>query len=167
MGSNRWFHFGSNTTFNGRLDFPYHEQTLGFQTAVMGQLLQPLRLGMIRDGETRYGATNMVTIPELFSTLTRAVWSEVWTPASDANADAVRRDLQRAYIDQMTTLVVNPPPRTPADARAVARRTLRDLDRRLASAAGAATLSPYMAAHIDESRARIDKALDAAVDAGR
>ena len=52
---------------------------------------------MIRDSETRYGAANMVTIPEMFTTLTRAVWSEVWTPAATANADAVRRDLQRAY----------------------------------------------------------------------
>lgn len=167
MGSNRWFHFGSNTTFNGRLDYPYHEATLGFQTAVMGQLLQPFRLSMIRDGETRYGAANMVTIPELFTTLTRAVWSEVWTPASVSNADAVRRDLQRAYLDQMTALVVKPPPRTPADARAVARRTLKDLDRRLASAAGSATLNAYMSAHIDESRARIRKALDAGLEAER
>jgi hypothetical protein len=165
MGSNRWFHFGSNTTFNGRLDFPYHEQTLGFQTAVMGQLVQPLRLAMIRDGETRYGAANMVTIPELFSTLTRAVWSEVWTPGAVTNADAVRRDLQRAYLDQMTAVVVRPGPRMPADARAVARRTLKDLDRRLAGVASSATLNTYMAAHLDESRARIKKALDAGLEA--
>ena len=167
MGSNRWFHFGSNTTFNGRLDFPYHEQTLGFQTAVMGQLLQPLRLAMIRDGETRYGAANMVTIPELFTTLTRAVWSEVYAPASVSNADAVRRDLQRAYLDHMTALVVRPAPRTPADARSVARRTLRDLDRRLASAAGSGALNAYMTAHVDESRARIKKALEAGLEAER
>jgi len=166
MGSNRWFHFGSATTFQGRIDFPYHEQTLGFQTAVLAQLLQPLRLAMIRDGETRYGAANMVTIPELFSTLTAAVWSEVWTPTADPNADAVRRDLQRAHLDQMTALVVKPAPRTPADARAVARRTLRDLDRRLA-AASARSLSPYMAAHVEESRARIQKALGAGLEAER
>jgi len=165
MGTNRWFHFGSTTTFTGRLDFPYHEQTLGFQTNVMAQLLQPLRLAMIRDGETRYGVANMVTIPELFSTLTRAVWSEVWAPTAFANADAVRRDLQRAYIDQMTTLVVNPPARTPADARAVARRTLRDLDRRLGAAAASPTLNAYMAAHVEESRARIQKALTAGLEA--
>jgi hypothetical protein len=167
MGSNRWFHFGSTTTFNGRLDFPYHEQTLGFQTSVLAQLVQPLRLAMVRDGETRYGATNMVTIPELFTTLTRAVWSEVWTAAAVSNADAVRRDLQRAYLDQMTTLVVRPAPRTPADARAVARRTLKDLDRRLAAAASSRTLNAYMAAHLDESRARIEKALDAGLEAER
>jgi len=167
MGSNRWFHFGSTTTFNGRLDFPYHEQTLGFQTAVMAQLVQPLRLAMIRDGETRYGAANMVTIPELFTTLTRAVWSEVYTAPAASNADAVRRDLQRAYLDQMTALVVRPAPRTPADARSVARRTLKDLDRRLATAAGSGTLNAYMAAHVDESRARIQKALNAGLEAER
>ena len=167
MGSNRWFHFGSNTTFNGRIDFPYHEQTLGFQTAVLGQLVQPLRLQMIRDGELRYGSSNMVTIPELFSTVARAVWSEVWTPGSIANADAVRRDLQRAYLDQMTALVVRPAPRTPADARAVARQTLKDLNRRLAAASQSATLSTYMSAHIDESRARIQKALEASLEAER
>ena len=165
MGTNRWFHFGSTTSFAGRLDFPYHEQTLGFQTSVMAQLLQPLRLAMIRDGETRYGAANMVTIPELFSTLTRSVWSEVWTPAAMTNADAVRRDLQRAYIDQMTTLVVKPAARTPADARAVARRTLRDLDRRLGAAAASTTLNAYMSAHVEESRARIQKALAASLEA--
>jgi hypothetical protein len=167
MGANRWFHFGSSTTFTGRLDFPYHEQTLGFQTSVMGQLLQPMRLAMIRDGETRYGTANMVTIPELFSTLTRAVWSEVWTPTAVTNADAVRRDLQRAYIDEMTTLVVRPPARTPADARSVARRTLRDLDRRLGAAAASGTLNAYMAAHVDEGRARIQKALAAGLEAER
>jgi len=166
MGSNRWFHFGSSTTFNGRLDFPYHEQTLGFQTAVLAQLVQPLRLGMIRDGETRYGAANMVTIPELFATLTRAVWSEVYAPAS-SNADAVRRDLQRAYLDQMTSLVVRPAPRTPADARAVARRTLRDLDRRLVTASASGTLNAYTSGHIEESRARIKKALEAGLEAER
>jgi hypothetical protein len=134
---------------------------------VLAQLVQPFRLAMIRDGEMRYGAANMVTIPELFTTLTRAVWSEVWTPGSVSNADAVRRDLQRAYLDQMTTLVVRPPPRTPADARAVARRTLKDLDRRLATAAGSGTLNAYMAAHVEESRARITKALDAGLEAER
>lgn len=167
MGSNRWFHFGSTTTFNGRLDFPYHEQTLGFQSAVLAQLIQPFRLAMIRDGEMRYGAANMVTIPELFTTLTRAVWGEVWTPGSVSNADAVRRDLQRAYLDQMTALVVHPAPRTPADARAVARQTLRDLDRRLTTVASSGTLNAYMSAHVEESRARIRKTLDAGLEAER
>lgn len=67
----------------------------------------------------------------------------------------------------MTTLVVKPAARTPADARAVARRTLRDLDRRLGATATATTLNAYMTAHVEESRARIQKALSAGLEAER
>ena len=58
MGSNRWLHWGTTTTFNGRLDFPYHERVLGFQTATLANLLNPFRLARIRDGETKYGAAD-------------------------------------------------------------------------------------------------------------
>ena len=168
MGTNRWFHFGSNTTINGRLDFPYHEQTVGLQTAVMGQMLQPFRLAMIRDGETKFGADQMVTIPELMSDLTRAVWSEVWVSTAVRGTEPPRRDLQRAYLDLMTQMLVRPAARTPADARAVARRQLTDLDRRIRLAQSAAPgLSIYMLAHLEESRARIAKALSAGLEAER
>ncbi len=163
MGSNRFTHWGSPSTFSGRLDFPYHEHTVAFQNSVMAQLLQPTRLSLIRDGESKFGAANMVTIPELMNDVTRAVWSEVWTVSSTRNATPLRRDLQRAHIDRLTQLVVRPAPGTPADARAVARRQLRDLDRRLAAAANAAGLNAYMAAHIDDSRARIQKTINASM----
>jgi hypothetical protein len=165
MGSNRWNHWGSNTTFNGRLDFPYHEAVLGFQSSAMAQLLNPFRLARIRDGETKYGAANMVTIPELMGALTRAVWAEALTPAPRSTS-AVRRDLQRAYLDQMTQVIVKPADRTPADARSVARMQLRDLNQRIGTAlAAGAGLDPYTRAHLQESRARIEKALTAGLEA--
>ena len=167
MGSNRWLHWGVNTTFNGRLDFPYHETVLGFQTATLANLLNPFRLARIRDGETKYGAASMVTIPELMGALSSAIWTESWGPGARATS-AVRRDLQRSYLDQMTQILVTPADRTPADARAVARAQLRDLNRRLGTAlAGAAALDAYSRAHLEESRARIDKALSAGLDAER
>jgi hypothetical protein len=63
-------------------------------------------------------------------------------------------------------LLVRPAPRTPADARSVARMQLRDLDRKLArvTAAGA-SLDAYTRAHLEESRARIQKALTAGLEA--
>jgi hypothetical protein len=167
IGANRWLHWGSTTTFNGRLDFPYHEQVLGFQTATLGNLLNPFRLARIRDGETRYGAASMVTIPELMGALTRSIWTEAWGPAPRTTS-AVRRDLQRAYIDQMTQILVKPAARTPADARSVARAQLRDLNRRIGTAvARGATLDAYTRAHLEESRARIQKALTAGLEAER
>ena len=167
MGSNRWLHWGTNTTYNGRLDFPYHEGVLGFQAATLANLLNPFRLARIRDGETKYGAATMVTIPELMGTLTQSIWTEAWGPAPRATS-AVRRDLQRAYIDQMTQIVVQPAPRTPADARSVARSQLRDLNRRIGTAiARGTTLDAYTRAHLEESSARIQKALSAGLEAER
>lgn len=167
MGSNRWLHWGVPATITGRLDFPYHEQVLAFQSSVLGQLLNPFRLALIRDGETKYGAGSMVTIPEMMGSLTRAIWAEAWGPGAARNIDATRRDLQRAYLDQVAQLVVRPAPRTPADARAVARMQLRDLERRLTQSAAATGLDAYTTAHLAESRARIQKTLAAGLEAER
>ena len=131
----------------------------------MGQLFNPFRLARIRDGETKYGAANTVTIPEMMGALTRAVWTEALGPAP-RNISATRRDLQRAYIDQMGQIVVKPADRTPADARSVARMQLRDVNRRIGTAlANAAALDAYTRAHLDESKARIEKALTAGLEA--
>jgi len=167
LGSNRWLHWGTNTTFNGRLDFPYHEQVLGFQSSMLAQLLNPYRLARISDGELKYGVGSQVTIPDLMGALTRAVWTESWGPGS-RNASATRRELQRAYLDQMTGMLVQPAARTPADARSVARMQLKDLNRRLGTALAASSATDaYTRAHLEESRARIDKALTASLEAER
>jgi hypothetical protein len=110
----------------------------------------------------------MVTIPEVMTDLSRAIWSEVWVSTNVRAAEPPRRDLQRAYLDQITAMLVRPAARTPADARSVARRQLADLDRRLRLAQAAAPgLSISMLAHMEESRARIGKALTASLEAER
>jgi hypothetical protein len=167
FGANRWLHWGTNTTWNGRVDYPFHEQVIGFQAAVLGQMLNPFRLAAIRDGETKFGVANVVTIPELMDDVTRATWSEVWA-GPGRNVTTMRRDLQRAYIDQMSTIIVTPGDRTPADARAVARSRLSELNRRLAARLTTpATFDAYTLAHLQEVRARIQKALDAGLEAER
>ena len=167
FGSNRWLHWGTTNTWNGRIDFPYHEQVVGFQAAVLSQVLHPFRLAAIRDAETKFGVTNVVTIPEVMDEVTRATWSEVWV-APGRNVSAMRRDLQRAYLDQLSTILVTPADRTPADARAVARSRLVDLNRRLsARLATASRFDAYTVAHLQEARARIGKALDASLEAER
>jgi len=65
----------------------------------------------------------------------------------------------------MTDILLDPPPRMPADARAVARAELRDLKGRLASALGAGTtLDAYTRAHLTEVGERIDHALEAGLE---
>jgi hypothetical protein len=62
----------------------------------------------------------------------------------------------------MTGLVVDPAEGTPADARAVARWELNRLADRMD---GVSATDAYTAAHLEESRARIDKALEAGLEA--
>ncbi|MFO7260504.1 MAG: zinc-dependent metalloprotease [bacterium] len=166
FGANRWDHWGENTTINGRIDYPFIDQVLELQTTLLDQLIQPLLFARIRDAELKYGASQVLTVPELLAGLTESVWSEVWSGGA-RNIPVLRRDLQRAYLDRMTTLLVNPPAQMPADARAVARMRLQDLDRRIAARINAPALDDYTRAHLLEARARIAKALDAGLEAER
>ena len=149
----------ASSSFNGRLDFPYHEQVLGFQSSVLTQLMNPWRLARIRDAEVKFGEGSVVTIPELMGSVTDAIWSDL-----GGDIESNRRDLQRAYLDAMTTLVVDPPERTPADARAVARWQLSQLQGRIDTLVAGET-DAYTQAHLAESTARIEKALKAGLEA--
>ena len=165
MGPNRWTHWGTSTTFDGRLDYPWHEQVAGLQDALLEELLHPFRLSRIRDAEARYGAEEVVGIPELMERITSAAWSEL---ATGANVPTTRRDLQRSWIEAMTTLVVDAPERTPADARALARSQLREVGERVDDRlAAGGELDAYTAAHLEESRARIREALRAGLEIER
>lgn len=164
FGANRWSHWGENNTWSGRIDFPLLEQVLGLQTTLLNQVTDAFVFARIRDAEQKFGAAEVLTVPELMLGLTRSIWSEVWTGGA-RSIPATRRDLQRAYLDRMTAILVTPPSRMPADARAVARMRLQDLDRRIAARVSAASLDDYTRAHLLESRARIAKALDAGLEA--
>jgi hypothetical protein len=114
------------------------------------------------------GGEATVTIPELFSTLTRAIWSETADPAAGKvaiprNITSVRRDLQRLYLNSLVRMVVSPLPETPEDARTLARATLADLGGELDRALlrRGIELDPYTRAHLVDSKERISQALNA------
>ncbi len=161
FGANRWSHWGNKNTIDGRIDYPLLEQVLSLQRALLSQLTRPARLARILDAELKYGSDSVVTIPELFLALTESIWSEVWSGTA-RNVTAGRRDLQRAYVALFTELVVKPPSNLPADARSVARHRLADLERRIGERLDSPDgLDAYTVPHLEESRARIRKALDA------
>lgn len=161
FGANRWSHWGVNNTVNGRIDFPLHQVLLSIQSSLLAQITSPQKFARIRDAEVKFGAENVMTIPELMQGITEAVWGEVWT-APGTNIESNRRDLQRAYIDRMGMLVTDAPSTTPADARSVARLQLTDLksriDRRLSPPY---SFDAYTEAHLREVQTRIEKILEA------
>jgi hypothetical protein len=160
FGVNGYAHWGTTRTNRGRYDYPFHARTLELQSSVLDQILNPSRLARIRDAETKFGAEEVLTIPEIMESLTTAIWSDLGQGAISAD----RRDLQRAYLDAMADLVVDPGNGTPADARAVARWELDQL-RSPIEVAQASASDGYTRAHLFEALARIDKTLEAGLEA--
>jgi hypothetical protein len=165
LGAPAWMHWGVEPTYGGRVDFPYAEEIGKIQIAVLNGLTDPYRLSVLRDGELKYGTAAVLTMPELFGRLSEAVWKEEWN-APAADVPALRRSLQRAWLDRMTAFLADPPERLPADARALARRELRDVHDRLARrlappARPGQPLDAYTQAHLEDVKERIEKALAA------
>ena len=169
LGPDRWRHWGSNPGTDGRIDFPIHSWATTQQASLLGQVLDPAVLSRLRDAELR--ATEgepTVTIPEVFSTLTRAIWAEAAYPAAGKalaprNISSVRRDLQRLYLNSLIRMIVSPLPDTPEDARTLARATLAELGGELDRALlrRGPELNPYTRAHLVDSKERISQALNA------
>jgi len=162
FGANRWSHWGQSNTYNGRIDYPLHQYMLGVQTSVLSQLLDGTRLSRIRDTEVKFGNENTVTIPELMSHLSEAIWREAWSSPGD-NIPGNRRDLQRAYLDEMITIIRDAPSDMPADARSVARMQIRNLQERLSRrlTPPTADFDEYTRAHLTESLERVNRVLEA------
>jgi hypothetical protein len=134
---------------------------LDLQRALLEQITSPLVFARIRDAEMKFGDAEVLTIPELLESLADAVWSET---RSGASIPSMRRDLQRAHLEQMIRLVTDAPNGTPADARAVARLTLEKLGNDLLAALGSRDLDAYTRAHLNESRVRVERALAAGLE---
>ena len=161
FGANRWSHWGSDLTIDGRIDYPYHTEVLDLQRTLLTQITEPMVFARIRDAEMKFGTAEVLTIPELLESLTDAIWSEL---RAQESIPAMRRDLQRAHLERMVELVTDAPDGTPADARAVARMTLENLGNGLYTALGSPNLDAYTRAHLNESRVRVERALAAGIE---
>ena len=143
------------------------------QTALLTTLLQDARLSRLAEQAAFASAQDPAyTIADLLGDLRRGLFSEL---AARRPVDEYRRNVQRAFVDELDRLINTPlvpqrpaglpaqfaanfPPR-PADARALARAELRDLDRSVALAVPGAT-DRTTRAHYEDLRARIDRILN-------
>lgn len=161
LGARPWAHWGVEPTFDGRVDYPYADKVGEMQREILASLTHPYRLASMRDAELKFGAKEVLTLPELITPVTQAVWAEAWK-APGRDVPALRRGLQRAWLDRMTELVVKPPQGTPGDARALARLELRKVQEKIAK-----RLTPpyrfdaYTEAHLRDVQERIGKTLAA------
>src|SRR5205823_1445168 len=110
LAPERWWHWGVNPFSEGRIDFPLHDWALAFQGTLVRLLTDPEVLSRVRDAELRAETRNqMVTIPDILTTLTASIWAEAGVQGQRArNTTSIRRDLQRLYLARLLRMVVTP-----------------------------------------------------------
>jgi hypothetical protein len=167
MAPERWNHWGMANAWGqggARLDYDFKDRVLAIQTRLVEALTAPKLLARLGEAESR--STDAYRMSEHFDRMTRALWGDVGgeTAAGLRALDrpGTRRELQRNYVDRMATMLLSPPPGTPDDARALARLQLSRIDGRARRALeSGVTMGDYTRAHLMETRARIDQALNA------
>jgi enamine deaminase RidA (YjgF/YER057c/UK114 family) len=111
--------------------------------------------------------------------MTGAIWGEFGVGANDTyarrnpaetmaatNGNGTRRDLQRSYVDGLVGWVIKPAAIGTDDARALARLHLQRIDEACERSLKAGSKSDVLQAHLMETRARIEAAMDAEMTLG-
>lgn len=165
LAPSRWNHWGQSAAVF-RLDYPIHENIASLQGFVLRSLLSGDRLTRLRDLELKTTADNALTLPELFETLYRSIWTEVLeADRAGVNISSIRRDLQRQHLELLADMVLRRA-RVPEDARTVAWYQLRQLEGDIDTALDKQgdRFDTYTKAHLQEARDRVVKALNAQLD---
>lgn len=164
LAPSRWLHWGSSVIVSP-LDYLIQDRLTSFQSVVLRLLLSNIRLTRLRDLELKAPGENVLTLPELFETLRQNIWTEVLV--EDGNGPEIvsfRRSLQREHLNLLTAMVLRQSP-VPEDARSLAwyeLRYLRDALTRMIRTRGK-QLDRYTLAHLEETRDRMSKALEASL----
>lgn len=162
LAPSRWSHWGSEIPVL-RLDYPIHDIVLFVQGIVLHSLMDGERLGRLRDLEVKTPPGEALTLPELFETLHRSIWMEVGQSEREATPiTSFRRSLQREHLNLLIQMVLGEA-EVPEDARTLAWYQLNQLDDeiRVALRKNGDEMDTYTKAHLQETRDRVLKALDA------
>lgn len=163
LAPSRWQDLGNQVEID-RLDYPIHNSILMPQSLVLRGLLSDDRLDRLRDIELKTQPGQALTMPELFNTLQASIWTEVLQVAEDrpVKISSLRRALQREHLNILIEMVLRTT-KVPEDARTLAWAKLRQLHSKLdvTLRKQGKHLDDYTKAHLEETRARIAKVLDA------
>ena len=133
---------------------------LALQTQALDRLLSPRVADRIESARSKLdNPASALTLDELYSTVTRAIWSD--GPGSIETTSA-RRALQREHARRLATAIMRPGVGAASgDARALHRLTAKTLFAKAQAAKGNVRLSAQTRAHLDEIADTLDAALKA------
>ena len=186
LTTERWYHWGAESSRSSgeSVDYPVLQEVLGIQKIVLGQCLSADTLTRLQNQELMSDeGAKPLKIAEVFRALTDGIWTECPAVAGDqpaASCSTIRRNLQRDYVKRLSTIVLGEKddsysslysyvymfssPPMPDDARSLARLHLKEIQDRVTKSLEKAT-DDTTKAHLDETRTRIAKVLDARVQA--
>ncbi len=151
----------------GNRDFDIHQWVMMIQEEPLYWLYDSLVLERVLNNEMRMpDEAEVFTMVELFDTVRNSIWSEL---SAVAPIDSYRRNLQRAHLEMVSGIALNPAYGTPEDAVTLARRDLiilRDEISTLLASSNAENLDTMTTAHLDECLSRITLTLDAPITRG-
>ena len=162
LAPSRWNHWGHPAPLFS-LDYPIHDNILFLQRIMLRTLMSNGRLARLRDLELKAESGQALTLPELFDTLQAGIWTEVLQPnEAQPNISSIRRSLQREHLEILSDMVLRRVP-APEDARTLAWYQLRQLGEDLTKTLRKQSdqLNTYTKAHLEESRDRLFKTLEA------
>jgi len=171
LGAERWSHWG---TYGGDPEFTVHDSMLAMQLWLLWDFTNPRVLTLIADNELRVPEDqDALTIPEVFASITDAIWSEIDSSAALTSKtytnrkpliSSIRRNLQHELITELINLAFEDDGgSSPQSARTQAAYRLEKLLPKINDViAKGPKLDDYSTAHLTRSAKRIEKALDAA-----
>jgi hypothetical protein len=163
--------------------YPLLQEVSSLQRFVVAQLLDPQALRSVQEITLHAEPGMTLEIAEIFRALTDSIWKELPLPGAAGTkkklaVSMIRRNLQREHVARLVRIVLGPksealsfsslifsdsfssPP--PADARALARQHLREIDSRIKAALGQ-DVDAMTRAHLLELAERIVKTLNASL----
>jgi hypothetical protein len=144
-----------------RIDYPIHGIVQVIQATALFRLYDPLVLQRLQDNELRFKkGEESFTMAEMYQTIRESIWEEL---KSGKNINSFRRELQRMHLYLLTRLLIQEPPMLPHDAVTLSRADLITLKNLIDPRLSQSNLDEYSKAHLEETRAKIEAALQAQI----
>jgi hypothetical protein len=143
--------------YGRRYDFPMSQWIAAVQNAVLTNVMSPFL--QARVVEASYKVDKPFKLSQIYSALTREIWTDNAAPRGQYAG--LQRNLQRVYLNRLIGQVTTPYAFSPPDAIELSRLNLRRIKGAANTALQRQGLDDETNAHLMESIARIDRALEA------
>jgi hypothetical protein len=144
----------------GATDYSIAAVVLGMQRALLAQLMSDGVATRLLDSEGKVDARSgsAFRLSELYTRLTREVWSEL---GKSGDIATTRRELQREHVNRMAGMLLRPTASSRADARSLLRVEAQGLLTRINAAVKRPSLSAEARAHLQDSADTLAQSLEA------